>query len=197
MKQNHFLTFGLLIVNVCMHASHHQIEGQPGAMPPGGAPVFNIAAFSAGAASSSSLSASASIARYYDKGTQTDISAQNDEQVRLRVGVLLKEVDNIIVQSTERALSRFEQKAKQGSILHAQAIKQFKKLLENNKGYFEKKTSLHKDNEICKILRNAKLMEVSVDDYCDAYFVLKADIIDAYNQTVFASDSPNSDEDSD
>jgi len=127
MKNSTFFAIGLCVVNVGLYASENQIEGQPGAMAPGGLAISSSAAQPSCAAASSS--SALVVMRYYEKGTQTDISANDDEQVRARLHVLLNDTDAMIVRVVEKKLSQLKEQAESGSIQHAVAISLFNKLV--------------------------------------------------------------------
>jgi len=136
-----------------MFASEGQVEGQPGAMPPGGMAILSSAAQpSYAAASSSSVPA---VMRYYDKGTQTDISGQDNEQIKARLSSLINNVDDCMLVVLEKKISFLNDKVNSGSMLHARGMQALHTMLEDQRN----DKSLKKQSDIHEVLSGQQLLE--------------------------------------
>jgi len=150
---NNLLFVVLILSAPIVYASEGQVEGQPGAMAPGGLAISSSAAQPSFAAASSS-SASA-VMRYYDKGTQTDVSGQDSEQIKARISCLLNNPDDLYLPILEKKLSVLNEKIQEGSMLHVRVMQALHTMLENqgNEQLVKKYCDIH------EVLEGQQLLE--------------------------------------
>jgi len=153
MNNSIFFVIGLCVVNVGLYASEGQVEGQPGAMPPGGLAISRSYAQPCYAAASSSNAPA--VMRYYDKSTQTEISGQDNEQIKARLSSLINNVDDCMLVVLEKKISFLNDKVNSGSMLHARGMQALHAMLEDQIN----DTTLKKNSEIHTVLAGQQLLE--------------------------------------
>jgi len=142
--------------------------------------MFASAPASGDQQSAASLSVAASSASsvtiFKEMATQTEISAQDDEQVKLRLNNILNKANDRVIQVIEKKLSEMADEADKGSVNHACALKRLQQIIDDSSG--DESVPVRVNESIFPILNGAQLLEKPMrnDDYAIPVHVLRLDI---------------------